>query len=347
VADTERAIGVMPSSSSTLLVAPSWVGDMVMSQPLIATLAQLDTSGTVDILAPSWTAGLCERLPGAGQVIASPFAHGELNWKSRRALGKQLAKHGYQRVFVLPNSFKAALIPWFSGIPQRIGYVGEWRYGLLNKTIPLNKKARPRLVDRYFDLAESGSASAPNPVIHARSESLPTLFQHFGLPDQKHCLILCPGAEYGPAKRWPARHFAALASHYLNQGWSVIILGSAKDHEAGEEICAKAIPGAHNLCGQTNLAQAIDLMAASSAVVTNDSGLMHIAAALGKPMVAVFGSSSPAFTPPLSNQARIASLSLACSPCFKRECPLGHLDCLEKLLPENVIASLSTFKNLI
>lgn len=337
----------MTQLSSTLVVAPSWVGDMVMSQPLIAYLAQQDSSGSVDILAPTWTAGLCERLPGVGAVISSPFAHGEWNWSARRKLGGELSKRQYQRAFVLPNSFKSALIPWFAGIPQRIGYVGEWRYGLLNTTLTLNKKKRPRLVDRYFDLAQSSIPSAPHPVIRARTESLAEFHDSLGILSQSPILILCPGAEYGPAKRWPARHFAAVAHHYLEKSWTVCIVGSQKDRAMGEVIRAKNAQGAKNLCGQTNLAQAIDLMASSEAVVSNDSGLMHIAAALGKPLVAVFGSSSPHFTPPLSDQASIVSLNLSCSPCFKRICPLGHLDCLEKLPPERIIQSLSRFKSLI
>jgi heptosyltransferase-2 len=320
---------------------------MVMSQPLITYLAQQDASGKVDIFAPSWTAGLCERLPGSGTVIASPFAHGDLKLWDRRQQGKHLSEREYQRAFILPNSFKSALIPWFAGIPKRIGYLGEWRYGLLNAALPLNKKARPRLVDRYFDLAQSGLPSAPNPVIQAHSDTLPALYEHFGLSAQAPSLILCPGAEYGPAKRWPSHHFASVASYYLKKGWSVWILGSKKDHAVAAQICALRDKNIRNLCGQTNLAQAIDLMASATAVVTNDSGLMHVAAALGKPMVALFGSSSAAFTPPLSDQAIIASLHLECSPCFKRECPLGHLDCLEKLLPAQVIERLSTFQSAI
>jgi len=333
---------------------------MVMSQPLIASLAQQDASRTVDILAPTWTAGLCERLPGCGNVIPSPYAHGDLKLWERRQLGKQLSQRQYQRAYVLPNSLKSALIPWFAGIPKRIGYLGEWRYGLLNTLPPLDKIMRTRLVDRYFDLALSGLPSAPNPVIQARSDTLPALYEHLGLSSaQAPSLVLCPGAEYGPAKRWPSHHFAAVASHYLKKGWAVWILGSKKDDEVAKQICALSeknvqsaqnthiIQNAKNLCGQTNLAQAIDLMASATAVVTNDSGLMHVAAALGKPMVALFGSSSAAFTPPLSDQAVITSLDLACSPCFQRECPLGHLDCLEKLLPAQVIEGLSTFQSMI
>jgi heptosyltransferase II len=335
------------TSSTTLVVAPAWVGDMVMSQPLIAQLAQQDSSGVVDILAPAWTAGLCERLPGSGKVISSSFAHGEFKWNERRKLGKDLAQHHYTRAYVLPNSFKSALVPWFAGIPQRIGYVGEWRYGLLNITPPLDKKTRPRLVDRYFNLAQTGIPETPDPVIHARTDNLANLFESLGLNPQPPILILCPGAEYGPAKRWPLHHFASLARHYLNQDWAVWILGSQKDHKAAEQICSQSAPSVENLCGQTTLAEAIDLMALATAVVTNDSGLMHIAAALDKPMVALFGSSSASFTPPLSQQAVVASLDLACSPCFKRECPLGHLDCLENLLPAQVIERLARFKGLV
>lgn len=319
-----------------------------MSQPLIAELARQDPAGTVDILAPGWTAGLCQRLPGIGEVIASPFSHGELNLTQRWALAKQIAQHPYRQAYVLPNSFKSALIPWMAGIPRRIGYVGEWRYGLLNTSYRLNKALRPRLVDRYFDLAQSTLPTSPHPRIQSRKETVPGLKARLQLEhDSNGVIVLCPGAEYGPAKRWPSRHFSAIAQHYLSRHYAVWIMGSVKDFEVGEEIRHLNAHQAVNLCGKTQLADAIDLMDCAAAVITNDSGLMHVAAALGRPTIAVFGSSSAAFTPPLSEHARTVSLSLSCSPCFKRWCPLGHMDCLEHLMPEAVLAELTLLQNTI
>jgi heptosyltransferase-2 len=333
-------------TAKTLVIAPAWVGDLVMSQPLIERLAQSDPGGKVDLLAPTWTAGLCARLPGAGKCIPSPFVHGALLLGARRRLGRSLTAHGYQRAYVLPNSFKSALIPWFAGIPQRIGYRGEFRYGLLSEARLLNKQALPRMVDRYFALGlpRGAPVAAPDPrLVPDRSNGHITRLR-LGLTGLEAPLILCPGAEFGPAKRWPARHFAQIARAMLPLGRPVWILGGAKDQAVAEEIRAHDAFHAINLCGRTSLAEAVDLMSLSAGVVTNDSGLMHVAAALGVPTVALFGSSSARFTPPLSARATALSLDLACSPCFRRECPLGHLDCLEKLQPAQVLAALDALQ---
>lgn len=335
------------SPARTLIIAPSWVGDLVMSQPLIEALAHEDPSGRVDLLAPPWTAGLGARIPGAGEVVASPFAHGDLQLGARRRLGRELARRGYQHAVVLPNSLKSALVPWFAGIPRRTGYRGEFRYGLLNDLRVLDRKALPRMVDRYFALGRPAGAplvAAPEPRLAVDRGVARLTRITLGLGGLEAPLVLCPGAEYGPAKRWPVRHFAAVARAMLDLQRPVWILGSAKDAPVAEEIRAHDAFHAVNLCGRTQLAEAVDLMALAAGVVTNDSGLMHVAAALQVPTVALFGSSSAQFTPPLSTRAHALSLGLVCSPCFKRECPLGHLDCLELLAPAKVLATLEALQ---
>ena len=284
-------------------------------------------------------------MPGAGECIDSPFAHGDLQLRERWRLGRRLAERQYQRAVVLPNSFKSALVPRFAGIPQRVGYRGEARGALLNDLRRLDRQALPRLVDRYFALGADAAAamqSAPDPRLIADHSAAARTCRRLELPEGAMSLVLCPGAEYGPAKRWPERHFASVARAWLGRGHPVWILGSAKDHAVGEVIRGHDAFAARNLCGVTSLAEAVDLMALATAVVTNDSGLMHVAAALGLPTVALFGSSSPAYTPPLSARARALSLGLDCSPCFKRECPLGHLNCLEQLLPARVQEALGS-----
>ncbi|HEY6897160.1 MAG TPA: lipopolysaccharide heptosyltransferase II [Rhodocyclaceae bacterium] len=324
-----------------LVVAPSWIGDTLMAQPLLALLAARPAS--VDVLAPGWSAPLLGRMAEIGNILESPFGHGDFAFMARRALGKRLAAAGYDEAIVLPNSWKSALAPFFAGIPQRTGYIGESRYGLLNNRHRLDKAGVPRLVDRYARLAVA--PDAPTPALPAtRLNSSPEQQQAarsaLNLPQQGAPVVFCPGAEYGPAKRWPARHFAALASRIASPEAPVWILGGPKDATAGDEIVRLSKNCAINLCGRTTLIQAIDLLACARQVVSNDSGLMHVAAALGRPLIALYGSSSPGYTPPLSSSAKILSLNLPCSPCFKRECPLGHLDCLEKLAPEKVQAEM-------
>jgi heptosyltransferase II len=320
-----------------LIVAPSWIGDTVLAQPLFKRLHELTPGLQLDALAPRWVAPVLERMPEIWRVINSPFRHGELALKARYDLGRLLTREGYQRVYVLPNSLKSALIPFFAGIPERIGFVGESRYGLINGRHRLDKAALPLMAERFAQLAEAPGAALPRPLPLPRLASSPeqqsATLATLTLARPARLAVFCPGAEYGPAKRWPARHFATLADALAARGYTVWLLGSPKDRVVGDEILALATPGTplRNLCGATALTQAIDLIAAADVVVCNDSGLMHVAAALDRPLVAVYGSSSPGFTPPLSEHAQVISLQLECSPCFERECPLGHLDCLNKL----------------
>jgi len=329
-----------------LIVAPSWVGDTVMAQPLFMRLKERDPAATIDAFAPAWVAPILRRMPEVSEVITNSFAHGELKLRVRWKLARALAKRRYARVIVLPNSLKSALMPFFAGIPRRSGFVGEMRYGLLNDARRLDAQAYPLMVERFALLAGEAGDPLPRPVPHPRlrvdDAHRAAVLSRLDIDDRRPAVALCPGAEYGPAKRWPESHFAELARRLAERGYAVWLVGSPKDRAIGEAIAARSGGAARNLCGQTSLDEAVDLLASAAAVVTNDSGLMHVAAALDKPLVAIYGSSSPGFTPPLSATASIMSLNLPCSPCFKRECPLGHLDCLRKLTAESVMTALES-----
>jgi heptosyltransferase-2 len=321
-----------------LIVAPSWVGDAILSEPLIALLREPFELAIVDVLAPPWCAPVYARMRGVRSVIESPFGHGELRLGERRALARTLRQHAYTRAFVLPNSLKSALVPWLAGIPRRIGYRGEARRFLLTDARRLDPRGMPRLVDRFVALAAMRGEFppiAPSPVLVPNAVNAQDAMRALGLATRRPVAILCPGAEFGPAKRWPAEHFVALARRFLDEGYTVWLLGSPGDRAAADPI-ATAVPQARNVCGRTDLGTAIDLLAQANVVVSNDSGLMHAAAAVGRPVVALFGSSSPEYTPPLSPLARIARIDIACSPCFKRECPLGHFKCMRELSPNLV-----------
>ena len=323
-----------------LIVAPSWIGDTLIAQPLLTLLKQRYVKARIDVLAPSWSAPLLARMAEVDRVIDNPFAHGEFNFSKRRALGKTLAREAYDQVYVLPNSWKSALLPFFASIPERIGYQGEARWGLLNSRHRLDKAAHPLLVQRYAALAGPLPAELPRPKLQSSPEQQLAARRALGLSEDARPVVFCPGAEYGPAKRWPPTHFADLARRLLEGGARVWIVGSPKDKEVGEQIAHLSQGTALNLCGRSSLEQAVDLIASAKTVVSNDSGLMHVAAALDKPLIALYGSSSPEYTPPLSPHARILNRRLPCSPCFKRECPLGHFDCLQGLLPAQVFAEL-------
>lgn len=326
----------------TLIVAPSWVGDAVLSHPLLVRLKQAEPSAAIDVLGPPWALPVYRRMPEVDRTLALPFGHGDLRLGARRAFARTLPT--YDRALVLPNSWKSALIPWHAGIARRTGYRGEMRYGVLNDVRTLDERALPRIVERYAALAQPAGEELRRPLPEPRLATDPaqvaaTLAKH-GLDSDRPAAAFAPGAEYGPAKRWPPRHFADLARTLAARGWQVWLLGSGKDAPITAEIRALAGDACVDLAGRTSLDEAIDLLAAAARVVTNDSGLMHVAAALDRPTAALFGSSSPEFTPPLSAHARVITLRLSCSPCFERTCPLGHTNCLVQLEPARVLAAL-------
>jgi heptosyltransferase-2 len=324
-----------------LAIAPSWVGDAILSEPLFERIRSAGVKAPIDVVAPPWCGPVYARMRGIGRIIDSPAAHGEFAWRRRRALGIALRAARYTHAYVLPNTWKSALVPWFARVPHRIGYRGEARYRLLTDARRLDRRALPQLVARYAALAVPRGEPAPAPtapVLVPHAANLARAMQALDLSRARPIAILCPGAEFGPAKRWPVEHFADLARRLAGDGFAVWVLGSPNDAPIASEL-ASALGQATavtNLAGRTDLGTAIDLMSAASIVISNDSGLMHAAAAVGTPLVALFGSSSPLYTPPLSASARIARIEIACSPCFKRECPLGHFRCMRDLHPELV-----------
>ncbi len=328
-----------------LVVGPAWVGDAVMAQSLFKLLKQRRPVPTIDVLAPPWSQALLERMPEVSTIIALPLGHGQLGLRVRHRLGWKLRTKHYRQAIVLPNSLKSALIPFWARIPRRTGFVGELRWGLLNDVRRLDKTRLPRMVQRFAALGLAQGASLPEqlprPALRVNADQRAATLAKYGLePDATPVLGLCPGAEYGPAKRWPAAFFAEVAAAELIRGWAVWIFGSARDSPLGNEINARTHGACVDLTGRTSLAEAVDLMSLATVVVSNDSGLMHVAAALDRGLIALYGSSTPDFTPPLSDKAAVLSLQLPCSPCFERQCPLGHTNCLNDLLPARVLTAI-------
>jgi len=314
-----------------LVVGPSWVGDMVMAQSLFKTLRANDPDRPIDVLAPGWSLPLLARMPEIRAGVEMSLGHGRLGLADRWRLGRSLGGR-YGQAILLPNSWKSAIVPYAARIPLRTGWRGEMRYGLLNDIRRLDKARYPMTVQRFVALAAGADAALPSmepPRLEIRTADVRAAAQALGAQKSagRRVLALCPGAEYGPAKQWPTVHFAELGRQLARQGWDVWLFGSARDIAVCEGIAAtcKVVT---NLAGRTTLEQAVDLMSLADAVVSNDSGLMHVAAALDRPLVALYGSSDPGFTPPLNARHEIVNLGLDCSPCFKRECPLGTTACL-------------------
>ena len=331
----------------------------MLMQPMLMRLGQRHPGCRIDVFAPPWTEKLLRAMPQVHEVIANPFPHGALQLAARYRLGKQLRAARYDQAIVLPNSWKSALVPFFARIPLRTGFTGEARHVLLNDMRKLDKTALPLMVERFAQLAEAPARSAPvgtplprsdpsadaqgeiphplaNPKLEIGEAQRNAALLKLNLIPDKPVAVFCPGAEYGPAKRWPAAYYADIAQRLLQHGYAVWLIGSAKDKPVADEINRLAGAQCTNLCGSTDLGDALALLASARLVISNDSGLMHLAAALDRPMLALFGSSSPQFTPPLSAQAQVIKLDIECSPCFKRECPLGHFNCMMQLTPDIV-----------
>jgi heptosyltransferase II len=314
-----------------LIIGPAWIGDMVMAQTLFKILKQRDAAVEIHVLTPPWASAVLEFMPEVSKIITMPFNHGELALWARYKFAKTLRQEKYSQAIVLPNSFKSALIPFWAKIPRRTGWRGEMRYGLLNDLRILNEEKLLLMIQRFAALGLDKNKILPGTLPWPKFTEIK--------PEEKKqkILALCPGAEFGPAKRWPAKYFAEVALDKIDAGWEVWLFGSAKDKTYTDEIQQLTANKCKNFAGVTNLREAIILLAQADCVVSNDSGLMHIAAALDRNLVVIYGSSSPKFTPPLSTKAKLLSANLDCSPCFKRVCKYGHYNCLWHITSQAVL----------
>lgn len=320
-----------------------------MAQSLFRLIKQQMPDAIIDVLSPAWTFSLLRRMPEVNEAIEMPIAHGELKLRLRYQIAKSLRARGYTQAIVLPNSFKSALIPWLAGIPRRTGWLGERRYVLLNDYRKLDRQHCSLMVQQYLALGLPAGASLPEnyplPKFSISAEAQQAvLAKHKPLWRGKPVLAICGGAEFGPSKRWPEEYFAEVAKQKIDEGWDVWLFGSPKDRPITEKINELTGNRCENISGRTELAETIDLVSLVSGVVTNDSGLMHVACAMDKPVIAIYGSTSPVFTPPLAATAQVLKLNLECQPCFKRECPLKHQRCMRDLLPAQVLMAMSDWR---
>lgn len=333
----------MPSEK-ILILGPSWVGDMVLAHSLFQSLKQQDPDVQIDVAAPAWTLPLLDRMPEITEKIALPFKHGQLSLFERIQFGRKLKNKAYTQSISLVNSLKSAILPFAASIPKRTGFLGEMRYGLLNDIRPLDKGELPRTVDRFVTLGldkNQAINTIPQPKLLADRNNALKILKNMGIKKpNKKILGLCPGAEYGEAKRWPAKYYATVANEAIGKGWLVWLFGSDKDIPVTASINQLTKNQCLDFGGKTKLGDAIDIMSLCHTVISNDSGLMHVAAALDKKLIAIYGSSNPHHTPPMHPNAMVEYLGLECSPCFKRKCPLGHLDCLNNIPPEKIISSI-------
>ena len=329
-----------------LVVAPNWIGDALMALPLIAAIKQASPASSVCVIAPATVARVLRRSSLIDETIETIWPHGGLQLKGRLAMALSLRQQKFSAAVILPNSFKSALVPLLARIPQRVGYIGEARNLILTASLP-NPAKRSPMAQQYLALskllmAELGSPAIASPRLAIEPAEVNAVYQRFGLDRSRRTVVFCPGAEYGPAKRWPARHFGRLGELITATypGTQLVVAGAAGDVDTATAIAAAFGASIISTAGKTSVDDAIALLAGADLVVSNDSGLMHVAAALDRPLVALYGSTDPEHTPPESLKARIMWLRVECSPCFQRVCPLGHTKCLVEMTPESVYAAI-------
>lgn len=321
---------------------------MVMVQSLFIALKRQNPDTAIDVVAPTWSAPVLARMPEVRQVVIVNLQHGKLQLAERYRVGKSL-RGEYDRAIILPRTFKSALIPFFARIPKRTAYRGEMRYGIVNDIRELDTNVTYKAVEKYLQLGLASDQSKKeklkqtpkifHPQLIVDNEKRHQAAKKFAIDESTPAIAFMPGAEFGPTKQWPGKYFGELATRFKQQGYKVYVFGSPKDESIGEEIVQASNGDAINLCGQTSLEEVVDLLSLVKVAITNDSGLMHIAAAVGRPVVAIYGAITPKYTPPLTDKAEIQYLGLECSPCWKKQCPYGHYNCLNNIEVEKVYAS--------
>jgi len=314
---------------------------MVMAQSLFISLRRRDPRIEIDVVAPRWSRAILARMPEVRDAIEVGVAHGQLGLMVRRRVGKRLVARGYDQAIVLPRSLKSALVPFFARIPHRTGYRGEARYGLINDMRRLDRELLPRTVQRFVTLGQPRDASLPPRTPHPRltidEENRRRVLDELGLTLDRPVVALVPGAQYGPSRRWPAERFGALASRLADEGYRIWIFGGEADRDSGQAILGRCRSAAIDLTGRTRLEDVVDLISLAETVVTNDTGLMHVASAAGSRIVAVYGATTPECTPPLTEEKQVIYRGVECSPCPARQCPFGHYRCLREIESDEVL----------
>lgn len=331
-----------------LVVGPSWVGDSVMAQTLYKRIKKELPSSQIDVMSPHWSLSLLERMPEVCKKIVSPFSHGETKLFERYRLGQGLKKENYDRAIILTNSLKSSLIPYFARIGVRTGWLGEFRYGLINDIRSSKKLKKSLMVEKFaaLSLCEENYSieNLTFPELEINFANQRNFLEEFSIDYSKNTMAICPGAEFGPSKRWPAEYYAEIAKFYVNKGWNVLCIGSKNDEDIGIEIGSlnnlRSNESFINLIGKTSLQDAIDILAFTEKVVTNDSGLMHIAAAVKTPLVALYGPSSPEYTPPLISKKKILRKTQGYEKVRYGSNEKGYHQSLLDIKPEEVLDAL-------
>ena len=332
-----------------LIVGPSWVGDAVMAQSLYKIIKDSNPQSKIDVLSPEWSLGILNRMDELDDLICSPFDHGDLRIKDRIRFGYSLRDRSYDQAIVLTNSLKSSFIPFTANIPKRTGWLGEMRYGFINDIRKVNKNKHKLMVEKFSCLSINplvdNNYEIPWPSLRVDLINLSKLLKKYSFEQSHESIAICPGAEFGPSKRWPANYYAEVIRHYLSKNWQVFILGSKNDLPVAKAIEDQVPPEnktlLFNFTGQTSIEDAVDILSTCDLVLTNDSGLMHVAAAVNVKLLALYGPTSPKFTPPLSKKAKVIQKIEGYEKTREGELEEGYHYGLSMIKPEEVLDSLS------
>ncbi len=335
-------------NENILVIGPYWVGDMIMSQVIYRQIKISNPKAKITVLAPPWSIPIALRIQAVDVIIEVPFKPGYFDLYKRYKIGKALRKRKFTQAIVIPGSWKSALVPFFANIPIRTGYLGEFRFGLLNDIRKFTGISQ-RIVDHYVYLSIDYKSALPIindlPKLQIVPKNLNTLQHKFNIVDNnKKTLALCAGAAFGPSKQWPAEYCSDLIN-LIQQDWNIWLFGSQNDQAFINSIVQNITTKVINFAGQLALPDTIDLLSSVDAIIANDSGLMHMGSSLNIPLIAIYGSTPAVKAPPISKNCIMLEQPQPCKPCYKRVCPLQHFKCMRDIIPTMVQEKLKQILN--
>ncbi|MDO9565355.1 MAG: lipopolysaccharide heptosyltransferase II [Candidatus Desulfaltia sp.] len=333
----------MSNIKQLLIRSTNWIGDAVMTTPAVRAIRKNFPHAEISILTRPWVAPVFESSPYIdNMLIYDDFGkHKGLSGKLR--LARELKQYGFDAAILLQNAFEAALIAFFAGIPCRIGYNTDARSFLLTHSVSCTPRIKKmHQTGYYLDILHGIGLDTDGPgldlvVAKKYQKSAAEILEEHGISRADRLVGINPSATFGPAKQWFPERYAALSDKIQEVfGAGILLFGGPGDRELGLRISQKMQHPPVDLCGKTDLGEAIALIKECDLFITNDSGLMHVAAALDVPLIAIFGSTNPVTTGPQSQRSKIVRVPIKCSPCLKPECPEGHLKCMDQIDVEMV-----------
>jgi len=325
-----------------IIRSTNWVGDAVLTTPAVRAIRENFPEARIALLAKPWVAPVFHNNPHLDKILVYESEGRHRGWLGKARLVRELRRQRFQLAVLFQNAFEAAFLVYMAGVPIRIGYDSDCRGALLTRRIPVDQdRVGSHHIEYYLGILQGASLRPGDrkltlelsDIERARAEEI---LKENQISPSRPLVVINPGATFGSSKRWPLERYAALGDR-IRAAWGaqIVILGGPGERTVGRQISALMNRGCINLCGRTSLREAAALIEKCELFVTNDSGLMHVAAAFDIPLIAIFGSTDPAATGPTNPRSRIVQVPASCSPCLKRECPEDHR-CMNEISVDQV-----------